>query len=110
MLAFRVGAGLVCRVASRGGGSDPTLPPGRRENIRQGADVVTNLGGEGEVMQLLLCFEEIDPPTGQLRRVPTPSQPPDGAVEPARFYGWLGLLRALSEMLEDADRPVPPTR
>ncbi len=57
-------------------------------------------------MELLLDFDEIDPPTGRLCAVTRPGRSPDRA-ESVPFCGWLGLLRALSEAVLDpaCDRP-----
>lgn len=59
-------------------------------------------------MEILLRFDAVDPPTGQLGRATRAGDPADGADDMREFCGWLGLLRALSDRLAEADAPRPP--
>ena len=70
-------------------------------------------------MDLYLRIDRTEPPTGRLRRLPTPvtAPAPEGAEpqEPARyatveFSGWLGLLRALSDVFDDESAPAREVR
>ena len=67
--------------------------------IRWLADVSTLRDGDAEKVQLIIDVHEADPPVGTVAR---------GAVEgdhhvmsTIEFVGWLGMLRALSELLTD---------
>ena len=51
-------------------------------------------------MEIRIDLERLDPPTGRLQLVAGPasaSRPADGTERP--FAGWLGLLRALYEVV-----------
>jgi hypothetical protein len=58
-------------------------------------------------MEIRICLDRTEPPAGRLRRVPESGQAPgahDG--EPIGFVGWLGMLRALDEVIgPPEDRP-----
>jgi hypothetical protein len=61
-------------------------------------------------MEIRITLDRAEPPTGRLRLVPSPQvtpRPADGEEIP--FTGWLGLLRALSEVLGPPD-DHPPDR
>ncbi|WP_157042002.1 hypothetical protein [Nitriliruptor alkaliphilus] len=49
-------------------------------------------------MDLIIEFDEHDPPCGRIRGE-------DGSR--TAFVGWLGLLRALTDLLEATDPTVP---
>jgi hypothetical protein len=54
------------------------------------------LGG----MEIRISLDRVEPPAGRLRLVPGPQPAPGPAEgEEIPFTGWLGLLRALSEVM-----------
>jgi hypothetical protein len=78
------------------------LLTGAAANIRQLADAVPRLRGDAGGVEVRICFDQTEPPVGQLWRPADPGASSDGVTGPTRFSGWLGLLRALSDAL---DRP-----
>lgn len=59
-------------------------------------------------MEIVISIETLDPPAGQVRLVP-PAAPGPGVADHTRcagFTGWLGLLRALDDMI---GRGSPPS-
>lgn len=58
-----------------------------------------NPGNDGQV-EILISLDTIAPPAGRLRVTSRPgSAPGRGEDEEFRFTGWLGLLRALYEVM-----------
>lgn len=55
-------------------------------------DVLTKPMGETRDMDVVLRFDETDPPVGRV-----------ASGRPSEFSGWLGLLRVLSEALASGD-------
>lgn len=57
-------------------------------------------------MEVRIVLDQSDPPVGRLGQAPGGS----GANERTMvgFTGWLGLLRALSDVLEASDDQPPP--
>jgi hypothetical protein len=51
-------------------------------------------------MEVRISFDDTDPPVGQLWRE-APGASGRGTTCSTRFSGWLGLLRALSDALDD---------
>lgn len=49
-------------------------------------------------MEIRLYLNELEPPSGSVRRLPGPESGSDG--ESATFTGWLGLLGVLSKLIE----------
>jgi hypothetical protein len=49
-------------------------------------------------MEIRISLDRVEPPAGRLRRVADPGGPE------LRFTGWLGLLRALYEVVGPPDR------
>jgi hypothetical protein len=61
-------------------------------------------------MEIRITLDRVEPPAGRLRLVPSPGptpRPADGEEIP--FTGWLGLLRALSQVVGPPD-DHPPDR
>jgi hypothetical protein len=78
-------------------------PVGSSQN-RQPADVVGGWAGEPRGMEIRISLDRVEPPAGRLRLVPGPEPAPGPAEgEAIPFTGWLGLLRALSEVVGPAD-------
>ena len=50
-------------------------------------------------VEILMSLDAIDPPVGRLRVVPGPGPAPGQGDWELRFTGWLGLLRALYEVM-----------
>ena len=67
-------------------------------HIRHVADVSVAQVPEDAPVDLLVCFDDPDPPQGHVRNV-------DPVGPRATFVGWLGLLAAIEEALRaDAAR------
>ena len=65
-------------------------------DIRASADVSKRHSAHpSTVMHIQIWLEEAEPPRGRAERIPALPGP---AAEP--FIGWLGLLRALYELIE----------
>jgi hypothetical protein len=59
-------------------------------------------------MEIRISLDRVEPPAGRLRQVPGPGPPPapvEGAEIP--FTGWLGLLRALYQVVGRPDGRPP---
>ena len=64
-----------------------------------------NMGG----MEILISLDQYDPPQGTIRCKCSGDAMDRWAAHEARFTGWLGLLRAISDALESpAWTPVEP--
>jgi hypothetical protein len=63
------------------------------------ADVSQTPHRDDRAVDLLVCFDDRDPPQGKLRAV-------DRLGPGTVFVGWLGLLAALEDALR-ADQPPP---
>jgi hypothetical protein len=60
-------------------------------------------------MEIRISLDRVEPPAGCLRQVPSPGptpRPVDGEEVP--FTGWLGLLRALYQVVGPPDGQAPP--
>jgi hypothetical protein len=75
-------------LARRGQTSDARLG---RVDIGQLTDVVTASGWHDRTVVITIRFDAADPPAGRMWLTGRPE---------VMFVGWLGLLRALSELLE----------
>jgi hypothetical protein len=62
-----------------------------RAEIGQLTDVVTGSGRHDQTVVITIRFDAVDPPAGRLWLSGRPE---------VTFVGWLGLLRALSELLQ----------
>jgi hypothetical protein len=62
--------------------------------------------GDAEGVELRICFDRTDPPVGHLWRQAEPESGEAGTT-PTDFAGWLGLLRALSDLLDDQENISP---
>ena len=66
-------------------------------------------GGHGhQGMEINVILERTDPPAGRLRAIGTMPLDSEGPSDEVRFVGWLGLLRALSEVMGARDAPASP--
>ena len=54
-------------------------------------------------MEIRIVLAAVDPPSGRLHQVPA------AAAQPIPFVGWLGLLRALSEVIGAPPEQPPAT-
>lgn len=84
------------------------LTGGRPSNIGQVADpvhsAITNSGG----MQIQIRLDAVEPPAGAARNVPaTDAASVVGSGVEIPFVGWLGLLRALSDLIASASSHPP---
>ena len=50
-------------------------------------------------MEIRISLDRLEPPAGRLRLVPDPGPAPSGPPREVPFTGWLGLLRALYELV-----------
>jgi hypothetical protein len=69
-------------------------------DIRQLADVDAGPARDDGGMEIRICLDQSDPPVGRLRLVSEPESAAgaqDG--EGIGFVGWLGLLRALDQVI-----------
>lgn len=57
-------------------------------------------------MQLLIEVQAGDPPEGMITRMREDGEGPDRA-QSREFVGWLGMLRALNELLAGRPRASP---
>ena len=55
-------------------------------------------------MQLIIEVYAGDPPAGSIKRTHWDGDDPDSA-RPVEFVGWLGMLRALNELLTSTPQP-----
>lgn len=60
-------------------------------------------------VEVRICLDGVTPPVGRLWRAPTGEEPADDSAPPVRFTGWLGLLRALSDIIEALDDDESPS-
>jgi hypothetical protein len=67
------------------------------------ADAAHERRGDAEGVEMRIWFDRTDPPVGYLRWQGVAGTPSDGITGPTRFSGWLGLLRALSDALNDQE-------
>jgi hypothetical protein len=51
-------------------------------------------------MEVLISLDQVDPPQGRLRRGSRQDETQTSEEQAIPFGGWLGLMRALSELLE----------
>jgi hypothetical protein len=55
-------------------------------------------------MEILIHLDRVEPPAGRLRLLPESEEPPGaGDGDGIGFAGWLGLLRALDEVIGPSD-------
>lgn len=55
-------------------------------------------------MEIRIRLDQSDPPAGRLRLVAPPAADPDASEgEGIGFVGWLGLLRALDQVIGSPD-------
>ena len=57
-------------------------------------------------MDVLIRLEREEPPAGTVLRLRDEEQPASETGEAQPFVGWLGLLRALSEVMREAGEPA----
>jgi hypothetical protein len=62
-----------------------------------------NAGG----VDVRISFDRTEPPVGHVQRLAEPGRSGDSAPAAIEFAGWLGLLRALSEVLSNPE-DIPP--
>jgi hypothetical protein len=58
-------------------------------------------------MEIRISLDQVDPPAGRLGRVPGPEPALAAEDQEVGFTGWLGLLRALYQVVGPPDRPAP---
>jgi hypothetical protein len=54
-------------------------------------------------VDVLIHLESEEPPAGTVVPLARRMPPQPGVASPLPFVGWLGLLRALAEVVSDAD-------
>jgi hypothetical protein len=58
-------------------------------------------------MEICISLDRPEPPAGRLRLVPDSQPTPSGPAREVPFSGWLGLLRALYEVVGPPDEQPP---
>jgi hypothetical protein len=58
-------------------------------------------------VEVRIWFDQSEPPVGHVQRLAAPGASSDRGAATTEFSGWLGLLRALSDVLDDA-KDIPP--
>ena len=58
-------------------------------------------------MEIRISMDRVEPPAGRLGLLADPEQPSDAESQEISFSGWLGLLRALYEVVGSSDGPAP---
>jgi hypothetical protein len=72
------------------------------------ADVAARRARDDEGMEIQICLDRTEPPAGRLRRVPESGLAPRGHDgERIGFVGWLGMLRALDEVIGAPEDRAP---
>jgi len=64
---------------------------------------VTEARGDAAIVEVRIYCDQTNPPVGQLSRLTDPAAQGESTTEPIEFSGWLGLLRALYDTLDDTD-------
>jgi hypothetical protein len=82
----------------------PILAPRRWRDIRRPADVAAGRAGHPEGMDIRISLDRTEPPAGRLRQI---SHPEEGDQPEVPFTGWLGLLRALYQVVEPPEQRPP---
>ena len=85
------------------------MPSGWRRDIRQPADVLTGGASHPGCMEIRISMDRVAPSAGRLRRL-DPEQASGAEDQEISFSGWLGLLRALYEVVGLPDGPAPGGR
>ena len=57
-------------------------------------------------MEIRISLDRVEPPAGRLGLMTDPRQASDAGGQEVPFTGWLGLLRALEEVLGPAEHPA----
>jgi hypothetical protein len=57
-------------------------------------------------VDVLIQLERAEPPAGTVLRLRADERPASAPGEALAFMGWLGLLRALSEVVREAGEPA----
>ena len=57
-------------------------------------------------MEIRISLERVEPPAGRLGLVSDPRQAADAGSQEVSFTGWLGLLRALEEVIGPTEDPA----
>jgi hypothetical protein len=73
-------------------------------DFRHHADVGAHHRRHDRSMEIRICLDHLDPPSGRLRRGDAADQPVDQQGQPThgaeiRFVGWLGLLSAMDRVI-----------
>jgi hypothetical protein len=77
-----------------------SVRPPRAVDIRQLADVGGGRARDDRCMEIRIRLDQSDPPAGRLHRVVESGAGPDAQEdEGIGFQGWLGLLRALDQVI-----------
>jgi hypothetical protein len=58
-------------------------------------------------MEIRISMDRVEPPAGRLRLLSGPAQASAAPDQEISFSGWLGLLRALYEVVGSPDGPAP---
>lgn len=82
-------------------------------NIRQPADVLVSRRAHDRRVRMAIVLKDCDPPTGRIILESAQGPPTETELADARevpFTGWLGLLKALSEVIDAQEcSQVPST-
>jgi hypothetical protein len=63
--------------------------------------------GHAGGMEIRITLDRLEPPAGRLGPVTDPHGPAGAEGREVGFSGWLGLLRALYEVVGPPDGPAP---
>ena len=63
--------------------------------------------GRVDPVEIRIALDTVEPPAGRVRRVSADDWSPGGQGEGIPFVGWLGLLRALDELMASPDDAAP---
>ena len=63
--------------------------------------------GRVDPVEIRIALDTVEPPAGRVRVIPADDRSPSGQAEGIPFVGWLGLLRALDELMASADDAAP---
>ena len=76
-------------------------------NIRRSADISDDQSPHHRTMELRIALDGVEPPCGVVRAVVDSDGARTPDAEEVTFVGWLGLLRALAEVVARSSSAPP---